>query len=283
MDLSKATRNFPEFLFEQYKKFNPGVPSLIKAQAFTENLINFLFPFKADRKCTLPQIELNLAQLQIDFKDLLGPLETNLHKSIQQITDEFFDIVPAIYKSLTDDANSFLGFDPAARSVESVILYYPGYYAISVYRLAHELYVLKIPFIPRMMAEYAHSRTGIDIHPGATIGEHFLIDHGTGIVIGETSQIGNNVKIYQGVTLGALYVEKSMKGQKRHPTIEDNVVIYAGTTILGGETVIGHDTIIGGNVWLTKSVLPNSVVYHESQTVIRDSKKLGEEPINFVI
>jgi serine O-acetyltransferase len=182
-----------------------------------------------------------------------------------------------------EDAHNFLNFDPAARSVESVVLYYPGFYAISIYRLSHVLYHLKVPFLPRMMAEFAHSKTGVDIHPGATIGKYFFIDHGTGIVIGETTIIGDNVKIYQGVTLGAVMVEKSMKGKKRHPTIEDNVVVYSGSTILGGDTTIGKDTVVGGNVWLTKSVPPNSIVYHESKTVVRDKKWKGEQPINFVI
>jgi len=133
-----------------------------------------------------------------------------------------------------------------------------------------------------MISEFAHSRTGIDIHPGAVIGNHFFIDHGTGVVIGETTIIGNNVKIYQGVTLGALSVDKSMRGKKRHPTIEDNVIVYSGSTILGGDTVVGHDTVIGGNVWLTKSVPPFSVVYHESKVTIREGKN-KESAINFVI
>lgn len=283
MDISSPNNKFPEYLFKQYTSFNENVPSMVKAQTFTDNIINFFFPFKIDRKCTLPQIELNFAQLHIDFKDMIGSMESLLEKSVHEITHEFFGRVPAIYSKLMDDAQNFLNFDPAARSVESVVLYYPGFYAITVYRLAHELYKLRVPFIPRIMSEYAHSRTGIDIHPGAKIGENFFIDHGTGIVIGETSEIGNNVKIYQGVTLGALFVEKNMKGKKRHPTLEDNVIIYAGSTILGGETSIGHDTVVGGNVWLTKSVPAYSVVYHESKTVIRDSKLLGNEPINFVI
>ncbi len=283
MKIYDAEGNFPKVLLEQYKHFNPNVPSMIKAQTFTESIINFLFPFKVDKKCTLPQIELNLAQLHINFKDLVGPLEGIIEGSIAKVTKEFFTQVPEIYKSLINDARNFLDFDPAARSVESVILYYPGFYAISIYRLANVLYKLKVPFLPRMMSEYAHSKTGVDIHPGATIGENFFIDHGTGVVIGETTTIGNNVKIYQGVTLGAICVEKTMKGRKRHPSLEDNVIVYSGSTILGGETLIGHDTVVGGNVWLTKSVPPYSVVYHESKTVIRDSKISGEEPINFVI
>jgi serine O-acetyltransferase len=283
MNLKDNKNGFTESLFAQYNKFSANVPSMIKAQTFTDNIINFFFPFKVDRKCTLPQIELNLAQLHIDFRDMIGVMESIMEKSVDQVAEEFFEMVPDIYKRLMDDASIFVNFDPAARSVESVVLYYPGFYAIAVYRLAHELYNLRVPFVPRIMSEYAHSRTGIDIHPGATIGENFFIDHGTGIVIGETAEIGNEVKIYQGVTLGALFVEKNMKGKKRHPTIENNVIIYAGSTILGGETTIGHDTVVGGNVWLTRSVPPYSVVYHESKTVIRDSKFPGKEPINFVI
>ncbi|MGD2035414.1 MAG: serine O-acetyltransferase, partial [Bacteroidales bacterium] len=224
--------HFPKFLQEKYDAFRKDVPSMIKAHTFTENLINFLFPFKVDKKCTLQKIELNLAQLQLDFRNLLGPLENTLDRSLGDIGLDFFTRIPDIYKGLMNDAKHFLDFDPAARSMESVILYYPGFYAITVYRLAHVLYKLKIPFLPRMMSEYAHSKTGIEIHPGAEIGDNFFIDHGTGIVIGETTIVGKNVKIYQGVTLGAIMVEKNMRGIKRHPTIEDNVIIYSGTTIL---------------------------------------------------
>jgi serine O-acetyltransferase len=277
-----SIEQFPEYLFNEYNNFKKEVPSMIKAHQFIDNLIYFLFPFKADKKCNIPLIELNLAQLQIDLRDILTPMEPILTDSVSGITEKFFNKVPAIYESLLKDARLFVDFDPAARAVESVILYYPGFYAIAVYRLAHELFKLKIPYLPRMIAEYAHSKTGIDIHPGAEIGDHFFIDHGTGIVIGETTVVGNNVKIYQGVTLGALSVDKSMQGKKRHPTIEDNVIVYSGSTILGGDTVIGHDTVVGGNVWLTKSVPPYSVVYHESKVVIRDSKNY-KEPINFVI
>ena len=275
-------KEFPNYLFDQYNKFRKEVPSMIKAHNFTNNIINFLFPVKTERRCTQPQIELNLAQLQLDFKDLLGPLEKVLDEPIDIMTEKFFKKLPEISESLIKDAKIFLDSDPAARSIESVILYYPGFYSIAIYRLSHVLYKLKIPFLPRMITEYSHSNTGIDIHPGAEIGENFFIDHGTGVVIGETTIIGNNVKIYQGVTLGAIYVKKSMGGKKRHPTIEDNVIIYSGSTILGGDTVVGHDTIVGGNVWLTKSVPSYSVVYHESKTVIRDSKN-RPDPTDFVI
>lgn len=273
---------FASHLYKQYQNYSKDIPSMNKTRKFIDDLMNFLFPIKDDRDCQLPQIKLNHKQLQIDFQNLLQPLEKRLNESIENLTKKFFNKIPGIYDSLLKDARAFLDFDPAAKSMEGIVLYYPGFYAIAVYRLAHELYQLEIPFIARMISEYAHSNTGIDINPGAQIGEHFLIDHGTGVVIGETCIIGNNVKIYQGVTLGALYVERGLKGKKRHPTIGDNVIIYSNTTILGGETVIGHDTIVGGNVWLTQSVAPWSVAYHESKIVIRDSKKF-KEPINFVI
>jgi serine O-acetyltransferase len=179
------------------------------------------------------------------------------------------------------DAEAIEEGDPAAESVEEVVSAYPGFHAIAIYRIAHEFYALEVPIFPRLLSELAHQRTGIDIHPGATIGRSFFIDHGTGIVIGETSVIGERVKIYQGVTLGALSVEKSLSASKRHPTIENGVVIYSNATILGGETVIGHDSVIGGNVWLTESVLPYSVVYNRSEIRVRNRE--ATEPINFVI
>jgi serine O-acetyltransferase len=177
----------------------------------------------------------------------------------------FFEQLPQLYQLLNTDIQAIFNGDPAARSEFEVIRTYPGFYAISLYRLAHSLYADDVPLIPRILTEYAHSKTGIDIHPAAQIGEYFYIDHGTGIVIGESCKIGDHVKLYQGVTLGALSVDKSMAYTKRHPTVEDNVVIYSGATILGGETIVGRDSIIGGNVWLTKSIPPNSRVYHTPQ------------------
>jgi len=152
---------------------------------------------------------------------------------------------------------------------------YPGFLAIAFHRVAHEFYRLGVPIFPRILAEVAHQRTGVDIHPGATIGEAFCIDHGTGIVIGETTVIGDRVKIYQGVTLGALSVDKALSTSKRHPTIEDDVVIYSNATILGGATVVGHHSVIGGNVWLTSSVPPHSVVYHSSEVRVRNGAAAG--------
>ena len=178
------------------------------------------------------------------------------------ITRRFMEKIPEIREYLDTDVQAAYDGDPAAFSTDEIIFSYPGIFAITVYRIAHELYLLKVPMIPRIMTEYAHSITGIDIHPGATIGKYFFIDHGTGIVIGETTQIGDNVKIYQGVTLGALSTRKGqqLKGVKRHPTIGDNVTIYSGTSILGGETVIGDGATIGGNAFIVSSVASGTKV-----------------------
>ena len=180
---------------------------------------------------------------------------------------DFLAAMPEVRRLVATDVDAAYDGDPAATSRMEVVMAYPGLYAVTVHRLAHVLYRLKVPIVPRVMSELAHSKTGIDIHPGATIGERFFIDHGTGVVIGETCTIGRNVRLYQGVTLGGLSFEKDstgalVKGLKRHPDIEDNVVIYANATILGGETVIGHDSEIGGNVWLKDSIPPNSRVYN---------------------
>jgi serine O-acetyltransferase len=176
--------------------------------------------------------------------------------------------IPEIRQKINLDIQAAFSGDPAAKSLEEIILSYPGLVAVMIYRIAHEFWVEDIPLIPRMMTEYIHGRTGIDIHPGAKIGEHFFIDHGTGVVIGETTIIGNNVKIYHGVTLGARSVKKEEGNKKRHPTIEDDVVIYPGATILGGETVIGKGSIVGGNVWLLSSVPPYSKVYYQTENLI---------------
>jgi len=187
-----------------------------------------------------------------------------------------------LHQKLEDDLKAIFEFDPAAKSRMEVLVSYPGFFAIAVYRVAHELWVNHVPVLPRMLSEYVHGKTGIDIHPGATIGERFFIDHGTGIVVGETSVIGNDVKMYQGVTLGALSVSKAEAEVKRHPTIGNEVTIYANATILGGKTVIGHGCIIGGNVWITNSVPANSLVYHKSEASVK-SRDVFPEPLNFII
>ncbi|MFA6507166.1 MAG: serine O-acetyltransferase EpsC [Treponemataceae bacterium] len=179
----------------------------------------------------------------------------------ERVIGEFFVELPGIRRMLAMDVDAAFKGDPAAKSVEEVIVSYPGLEAIAAHRLAHFFWTHEVPLIPRMMSEQIHGRTGIDIHPGATIGESFFIDHGTGVVVGETTVIGRNVKLYQGVTLGALSVRKGEADKKRHPTIEDDVTIYAGATILGGKTVIGRGSVIGGNVWVTESVPPDTLVY----------------------
>ena len=216
----------------------------------------------------MSEIEAELIQLRSEIRNIMNATKACQDCDNDEKANLFFEELPQLYALLNTDIKAILDGDPAAKSEFEIIRAYPGFYAISFYRLAHALLKLDIPLIPRILTEYAHSKTGIDIHPGAEVGEYLYIDHGTGIVIGETAKIGNHVKFYQGVTLGALSVDKSMTSVKRHPTVEDNVVIYAGATILGGETVIGHNSIIGGNVWLTKSVPPYSTVYHESKAKV---------------
>ena len=192
------------------------------------------------------------------------------------IAREFIDCLPQIQSTLLKDLDATFDGDPAAQDKNEIIFAYPGLFAIFVYRIAHELYLRKVPMIPRIMTEYAHSRTGIDINPGATIGEYFFIDHGTGIVVGETTLIGRHVKLYQGVTLGALSPRAghaSLPG-KRHPTVEDNVTIYSGASILGGETVIGENTVVGGNAFLTEAVEANTrVVIQAPETIFKNKSK----------
>ena len=205
------------------------------------------------------------------YEDMLKQIRIALsHSSVSENTDdeaekktiEFIKALPHVQELLIKDVEAGFEGDPAAKSREDIVFCYPGIYAIFVYRIAHILYQLDIPFIPRIMTEHAHGKTGIDINPGADIGEYFFIDHGTGIVVGETTKIGNHVKIYQGVTLGALSTREgqALSGVKRHPTIEDNVVIYANTTILGGETIVGCNSVVAGNSFITESIPPNTKV-----------------------
>lgn len=237
---------------------------------------------------TLPQRTANILRRTIAFlhpcvygelgaKDLVENITRDLEREIallmpnadaNAIATQFKCRIGEVRRLVETDIDAAYDGDPAATSRMEVVMAYPGLYAVTVHRIAHELYKLSVPIIPRVMSEIAHSKTGIDIHPGATIGERFFIDHGTGVVIGETTIIGRNVRIYQGVTLGGLSFAKDssgalVKGLKRHPNIEDNVVIYANATILGGETTIGHDSEIGGNVWIKDSVPPFSRVYNK--------------------
>lgn len=203
------------------------------------------------------------------------PDEEAAQERAQEISLEFFRQLPAVRALCQTDVEAFYDGDPAAYSTDEIIFCYPGLFAVTVYRMAHVLYTLGVPMLPRMMTEHAHSVTGIDINPGATIGKNFFIDHGTGIVVGETTVIGDHVKLYQGVTLGALTTRggQSLRGKKRHPTIEDNVTIYAGASILGGETVIGRDCVIGSNVFITHSIPANTTVSVKSQELQFKSHK----------
>ncbi len=236
-------------------------------------LIGLLFPEISDKSySSTDEIEKELENLKCQLNHLLDATQACKNHPTEEIAQQFIDAVQSIYKTLKNDIIALNSGDPAANNEFEVIRTYPGFWAIAFYRIAHQLLKLNTPLIPRILTEYAHSKTGIDIHPGAQIGDFLCIDHGTGIVIGETAIIGNHVKLYQGVTLGALSVTKDLAGFKRHPTLEDHVVIYSNATILGGETIIGAHSVIGGNVWLTKSVLPNSTVYHNpSIKVIENS------------
>jgi serine O-acetyltransferase len=273
-------RPFIEQLFHEHSDTRCYIPCRSDTSRFVNDMIQLLFPLDLPRDADMYFLRLRDVRLQLE--GLLNSIKNLLEKEPNHIRDAFMKELPEVYRKLKLDADAICQGDPAAASVQEVIHAYPGFYAIAVYRMSHVLVSLRVPVLPRVFAEYAHSLTGIDINPGAQIGEHFCIDHGTGVVIGETSVIGNHVKIYQGVTLGALSVDKSMAATKRHPTIEDNVVIYAGSTVLGGKTIIGHDSVIGGNVWLTESVPPHSVVYHKSEVKIRTGKSFNE-PNNFVI
>lgn len=270
--MAAYTKNFPERLYKMTRAFYRDVPSTLDAESFIDSLINLLFPLRDDKNISLKEIDLRWENLQKQLLKIITPLCGCPVCDCETMCDRFFAEVPLIYAGLMQDAEMYNDSDPASFCKEEVILCYPGFYAMAIYRFAHVMYELRIPILPRVIAEHAHSRTGIDIHPGAKIGRRFYIDHGTGIVIGETCIIGNNVKIYQGVTLGATFVEKELKGTRRHPTIEDNVIVYAGATILGGDTVIGHDTVIGGNVWLMESVPPHSKVFHLAETVVKELK-----------
>ena len=264
----------------------------------TEKLFRVVFPgFFKDKQYRVYDIKNNLSLVMEDIAFLLnkqinivllynlksGENAKYIEDRSQLITLEFLKRIPNIRDYIETDIQATLDGDPAAYSADEIIFSYPGIYAITVHRLAHELHCLDVPIIPRMMSEYAHGRTGIDIHPGAKIGRYFFIDHGTGIVIGETTVIGNYVKIYQGVTLGALSTKagRQLKNVKRHPTIEDYVTIYSGASILGGKTVIGEGAIIGGNVFITKSVPPNTQISVKNQELRYNQNKEIVKRVDF--
>ena len=256
-------KEFLAKILEQHKQ-TPPFPATSDIKKLFTKIVLTLFPEQTRRHFS------QASELKAVWESIENGLESLLHSMKDQLSEDpsviahrFLDRIPAIYELLQTDVEAMVAGDPAATTSYEVIRTYPGFYALAFYRLAHGLQEEKVPLIPRILTEYAHSKTGIDIHPGARIGRYFFMDHGTGIVIGETTVIGERVKIYQGVTLGALSVDKTMASTKRHPTIEDGVVIYSGATILGGDTIVGKDSIIGGNVWLTRSVAPNTKIYHQ--------------------
>ncbi|MGE4652700.1 MAG: serine O-acetyltransferase EpsC [Myxococcota bacterium] len=243
------------------KAATEGLPDRAGAVDWVERVKDVLL-----RRTGVSELRAEIPQLADGLLHLLGELEWAAPLSTTQVVNAFLPRLPAIRALLAEDVEAAYRGDPAARSFAEIVVAYPCIRAIAIQRIAHELHLLKVPVLPRMMTEYAHDRTGIDIHPGARIGRRFFIDHGTGVVIGETARIGDDVRIYQGVTLGARAprLGESLRGCKRHPDIEDRVTLYAGTTVLGGDTVIGRDSVIGGNVWLTESVPPESRVVAEA-------------------
>ncbi len=235
---------------------------------FFDTMLGVLFPeFSSVRYSNESEISDRMNELKHKFRKILDQNKQCIKSGIKGIEDQFFDELPEIHSMLLLDIEAIYRGDPAAKSTAEVIRTYPGFYAISAHRIAHALLNLGVILIPRIISEHAHRQTGIDIHPGAQIGKYFCIDHGTGVVIGETTIIGDKVKVYQGVTLGGLSVKKEDARKKRHPTIGNNVVIYAGATILGGDTKIGDNSIVGGNVWLTKSVPPGSKIYYQAKMI----------------
>jgi serine O-acetyltransferase len=272
----RSARSFAEELLEIRRRKKPVLPVKAHVAHFGDAILHALFPHFCDETYyAAEEIDGELRLVRRDLLTALAPLAASLPRPAAEVADRCFAALPDIHALLWRDAEAIHAGDPAAESVDEVISAYPGFLAIAFYRVAHRFYRLGVPIFPRILAEVAHQRTGVDIHPGAVIGEAFCIDHGTGIVIGETSVIGDRVKIYQGVTLGALSVDKSLSTSKRHPTIEDDVVIYSNATILGGATVVGHHSVIGGNVWLTSSVPPHSVVVHSSEIRVRNGAAGG--------
>lgn len=256
-----------QFLEKERRPSANIVINVAEVRCSLDELICLMFPQRGCRsRASHADIEAQVNALQTKFTayfDSVSALNTRNKVDSKTLVEKFWAEIPGVAKILDTDVTAAFNGDPAAYSKEEVIIAYPGFYAVCIYRIAHTLHKLGVPLIPRLMTEYAHEKTGIDINPGATIDESFFIDHGTGVVIGETAVIGKNVKIYQGVTLGALSVKKKMQSTKRHPTIEDDVVIYANSTILGGETTIGRGSVIGGNTWLTESIPAESVAFNK--------------------
>lgn len=259
-------------LFEEHRTARPGA-SPDKVRAWVRDLLHLLFPEMArGRPASFEEFRARWQATRNELLEILQPLEESLPAEPETLVSELEAGLPELRAMLLEDADAIFAGDPAATDHAEVIRSYPGFLAIAVYRIAHHFHSRGVPVLPRALTEWAHARTGVDIHPGADIQGRFCIDHGTGIVIGETARIGRNVKLYQGVTLGALSVDKRMAKTKRHPTVEDDVVIYSGATILGGKTVVGRGSVIGGSVWLLRSVPPNSRVSHDPETVVEEQQ-----------
>lgn len=295
--MSKDIQSISESILTSYRELgginhltDTTLPSRQAVELILNSLESLIFPgFQAEELLDSDYIAFNLGE---KLNRLAGQMTVEIAKSLRykclleqkscnkdcrerasRISLSILEEIPELRRKALKDVEAALAGDPAARSVEEIILSYPGLEAVIAYRISHNIFKMGVPLIPRMIAEHIHRKTGIDIHPGATIGDNFFIDHGTGVVIGETTVIGKNVKLYQGVTLGALSVRKEEANIKRHPTVEDNVTIYAGATVLGGETVIGENSVIGGNVWITSSVEKDSLIYNTAEKYSRKKKR----------
>ena len=309
-NLDAEIKELVSLILDDYKKGRDidemdihGQPDRDEVRSVTRKLIHILFPgyyqekiYKSNNNefrlsILIEDTFYNLSkQIEVALRhrpDFTDEKEELLRPKADEITAEFFRRIPMIREYVDTDIQATYDGDPASYDKQDIIISYPGLLATTINRMAHELYLLEVPLIPRVMTEYAHSRTGIDIHPGATLGKYLMIDHGTGVVVGETSIIGDHVKIYQGVTIGALSTKggQHLKGDKRHPTIEDNVTIYSNASLLGGETVIGHDSVIGGNCFITFSVAPETRVSIKNQELTLKGKQYqyGVDYFDYVI
>jgi len=275
--MNNKTHEFSRTLHENQNKNWVRAIDSSKIITWIDDLFKILFP---EKTLDSNQIELLLEHNKNNFIAILT--EINKAKAVDkswELANSFYEALPELYSFMQQDAQAILDTDPAADCIEEIINSYPGFFAIEVYRIANAIASRTDCLLPRILTEYAHSKTGIDIHPNATIDVPFMIDHGTGIVIGESTIIGKNVSIYQGVTLGALQVEKNMQEKKRHPTVEDHVIIYANATILGGSTIIGNHSTIGGNTFITKSVNPYSLVMQSNKNTVLNQQEIND--INF--
>lgn len=267
-------KQFKETLLEKHLSCNK-CPSNEEVIEFFSDILTLLFPqIKNSNIQDIDGIDQAIEQIKENTRNIISHYPDLCPVEVESFVGEFIAFLPALHAMLLKDVEAIYMEDPAAKSKNEIIRCYPGFYAIAAYRLAHQLDDMNILIIPRIITEHAHAMTGADIHPSAEIGSYFCIDHATGVVIGETSHIGHHVKIYQGVTLGALSVEKEDADKKRHPTIEDHVVIYANATILGGNTVIGERSTIGGNVWITDSINPDSLVHYQAEKKIISKQKI---------